>query len=382
MKILLDCRFQKGAGPNVTASYLIDHIIKLNKEHELLILQHKGQSLPDYPGIKKILVPSRNPLFDFCWVQLILPRVLKHHGIDVCHSLKHVGPLFTSIPTILHLREVMHFLPDGQKAFQLNLLNKIYWNYILVLGLKRANHIIGVSQECRKVIVQKFNIPKQKISTVYQGLDPKFKTVADSDAMMKIRKKYNLPESYILCVSNFYPHKNFQTVVKMFAKLKDVYRKPLQLVMVGDTSYASADFFGLIKKLGLKDDITFTEFVEHDDLVLIYNGANLFLFPPLVASFPNPCLEAMACGIPVIASNLGAIAEVLDGAALLLENPSDDDEMLQATCKLLEDRALRENFKQRGFQRAKEFTWEASASNVLQLYEAIGKRQPLRRRPA
>lgn len=377
MKILLDCRFQKGAGPNVTARYMIDHLVKLNTKHEFVILQHQGQPIPDYSGIKKIMVPSRNRLVEFSWVQTKLPRLLKQNTIDLCHSLKHVGPLYTSIPTILHLREVGHFFPEGQKAFKLNLPNKIYWNHILVWGLKRATHIIGVSYDCKKVITQKFGIPEDKVSVVYQGLDSKFKVIPDSEIIAKRLCHYNLPKKYILCVGNLYPHKNYETVVKMFAKLLDCHKEPVKLVFVGDASYAGHEFFELIQRLGIEKHITFTKYLEHDDLVYVYNGASLFLFPPIVASFPNPCLEAMACGIPVVASNRGAVAEVTGGAALLFENPRDEKEMLAAVRRALEEPKLRREMQQKGFQRVQGFSWEASATKVLSIYEAIGKRYEL-----
>lgn len=375
MRILLDCRFQKGAGPNVTMRYMIDNLVKLNKEHELVIIQHKGQPLPDYPGIKKILVPLKNPFFEFFWVQLIVPGLLKRNEVDVCHSLKHVGPLFTSVPTILHLRETMHFLPEGRAAVRTDLPNKIYWNYILVLGLKRATHIVGVSDECRKVITKKLGIPESKVSTVYQGLNSDFNVNINYEGINECRKRYNLPERYILCVGNFYHHKNYNTVIKMFRKLRDYKKDNTKLVMVGDTSYASSSFFNLIKSFGLKSDITFTDFVKHNDLVNIYQGASLFLFPPRVASFPNPCLEAMACGIPVVASNLGSISEVTGGAALLFNNLRDENEMLEAVWSALYDRKLREELRKKGLQRVKEFSWSASASKLLQLYETVAKSQ-------
>ena len=105
--------------------YLIDHLLGAETKYEFIILQHKGQPLPDYPGIMKIFVPTRFAPLEFLWVQIFLPILLRRYKVDVCHSLKHVGPLFTSVPTIIHVREVGHFFQEGQKAFQLNLVMKI-----------------------------------------------------------------------------------------------------------------------------------------------------------------------------------------------------------------------------------------------------------------
>ncbi len=372
MKILLDCRFQKGAGPNVTARYLLDNLIKLNTEYEFVILQHQGQPLPDYPGVEKIIVPAKNALLELLWVQLYLPKLLQQYKIDIYHSLKHVGPLFTNVPTILYLHEVGHFFPEGQKAFKLNLANKIYWNHILVWGMKRCTHIICISHESETVINEKFGIQKDKITVNYHGLDRKFKAIQDRKAIADVLNRYDLPQNYILCVSNLYPHKNYDTVVKMFAKLKERKKQAPKLVMVGDASYAGADFFDLIDRLKLRNDIIFTSYVEHKDLVYIYNGAALLLYPPMLGSFGIPPLEAMACGVPVVVSDRGALPEITGGAALVLKNPKDVDEMLEAVCQVLDDEQLRQTLQQKGLQQVKDFSWEASAGRVLDLYRKIG----------
>lgn len=320
-------------------------------------------------------MPSQKPLFEFLWVQLCLPVLLKLYNIDICHSLKHVGPLFTSVPTALHLHAVGHFFPEGQEAFKLSLHNRIYWNHILVWGLKRASHIFGVSRECKTVITQKFGIPEHKVSVIYNGFNQKFKVIQDSTAISEYRRRKNLPEKYILCVGNLYPHKNYETVVRMFKKLVALNEESPKLVIVGDTSFAKSEFHALIRQLGIESHIVFMNYVDQEELVYIYNGALLFLFPPMVESFGIPLLESMACGVPVVASDRGAIAEVAGGAALLLKNPRDEEEMLAAVRRVTDDRKLRKEMQQKGFQRVKDFSWDASAAKVLQLYESIGRRQ-------
>ena len=147
-----------------------------------------------------------------------------------------------------------------------------------------------------------------------------------------------------------------------------------KLAFVGDRSYAKPEFFDLIKRLELEDEVVFTDFVDHDDLVYVYNGAALLLFPPIVASFPNPTLEAMACGVPVVAVNRGAVPEVTAGAALLVNDPKNVVEMLDAVCRVLDDRQLRESLREKGFRRAENFSWEASVAKAFDVYRSIGTR--------
>lgn len=374
MKILLDCRFQKGAGPNIAVRHLLDHLLRLNIEYEFVILQHQRQPLPNYPGIKKITVPSRNRLLEFLYVQYYFPKLLQRYHIDIYHSFKHVGPLFTSVPTIVTLHSIRPF-SERQEGYvsEFDLVNKIYWKYIHRCGLKQATHIISISHDCKKVITERLGIPEYKISVIYHGLDKKFRVIQDPEAIAERRRRYSLPEKYILCVGNFYPYKNSDTVVKMFLKLREQNKEAPKLVMVGDTTHAGSQFFKLINELTLGNDIIFTNYVEQDDMVYIYNGATLLVFPPSEAGFGLPLLEAMACGVPIVASDRGAIAEITGGAALLLKNPRDEGEMLNAVCRVLEDHQLRQTLQQKGYQRAQEFSWETSALKVLDLYKTIGR---------
>ena len=371
MRILLDCRFQAGAGPNVQSRYLIDTLIRRNEDHEFVILQHKGQDLPEYSQLERIYVPFTNPLFEFAWVQVALPWVMRRLKIDVCHSLKHVGPMFSRVPTIIHVREVGHFRPGGMDAFEIGLALRIYWTHALAAALKRASHVFGNSQECVDIPREKFAIPVEKSSVLHNGLDRQFKIVGDAEAVAERKRRYGLPERYILCVGNLYPHKNYDTVVKALAALRRGLPDAPKLVFVGDKSYAKPSFFELIRELGLESEIVFTNFVEHADLVYIYNGASLLLFPPIHASFPNPTLEAMACGVPVVAVRRGAVPEITAGAALLVEDPLDFEEMAEAVRRGLEDEALRAELKEKGLKRAPDFSWEASAEKVFEVYRKL-----------
>ncbi len=367
---MLDCRFREGAGPNVTMLYMLDHLMKLNERFRFIVVHHKDQPIPEYEGVERIFVPFRNRLLEFLWVQFRLPALIKRHGIDVYHSLKHVGPLRSRVPSILHLREAGHFRTEGREAFRLSRVNSVYWTQLLHLALRRVDQVASVSQYCKDVVVDDLAIPSEKIAVVYQGLDPRFRVLDDAE-VAAVRVKYGLPPNYILCVGNLYPHKNYDTVVRMLASLRKRRADDTRLVLVGDAKYATREFRSLIRELGLEESIVFTGFLRHDDLPAVYNGASVFVFAPIAASFPNPCLEAFACGVPVVASDRGAIAEITAGAAVMLDDPRDVDAMLDAVAGLLDDANLRAELRSRGFERIKGFSWSLSARKLLGIYSAM-----------
>jgi glycosyltransferase involved in cell wall biosynthesis len=383
MRILLDFRFQKGAGPNVTAGYMVDTLVKLNTEHTFVILQHRGQPVPEYPGVQKIYVPTRNMPLEFAWVQTVLPLLMRRYKIDAYHSLKHVGPLLSNTPSLLYVRESAQFFRDGLNAIQWKLPERIYWTRIYTWAMKRSTYVIAISHDTKQVLVDQLGLPDEKVQVVHHGLDPKFRVIDDPQQIRERQQRYNVPEKYILCVSNLWPHKNYDIIVQAFDRLRrQGGRDDLKLVIVGDKSYARPEFWDLIERLGIGGEIVFTDFVKHDDLVYLYNGAELFLYPVSLGAFGNPPLEAMACGCPVVASNRNAIPEVTGGAALLLEDPRDVDEMVATVQKVLDDRALRDTLIQKGFARVQDFSWEKSARRIMDLYAAIASRlQPTGRVP-
>src|SRR5688572_1550902 len=219
-RVLLDCRFQKGAGPNVATRYLLDHLMRLNTSYDFVILQHRSQPFPDYAGVPKVFVPSRRPAAEFAWVQAALPAVLARYRIDVCHSLKHVGPLFTRVPTILHVHEVNHFSREGGRGFDLDLVHAIYWSRVLVWGLRRASHVVTLTAQSKQVLTEHVGIPEHKITVVPYGLGPVFRILDDERGMADCRRRYGLPDRYILCVGNICPQENYVSVVKMLAALR------------------------------------------------------------------------------------------------------------------------------------------------------------------
>jgi glycosyltransferase involved in cell wall biosynthesis len=370
VKILLDCRFQKGAGANVTTEYLVARILDAGGENEYLILQHAHQSFGDAVDVRKIIVPTTHRLAEFLWIQFALPRILKLERVDVYHSLKHFGPLWTRGKTILMNRAVSQFLPGHQK---LSFVDWFYWTVIGRMAWRRATRVIPLSSVCRDVLIERAGIDPEQILVIPHGIDPIFQPANEQKASKTWRAEHGLPEKYLLCVGNVYTHKNYDTVVRAFHALREegVLDTRYKLVIAGSASDGSEILTRVIGELGCSDDVLLTGFIPHATLLAFYQGAELFLFPSRYEAFPNPVLEAMACGVPVVASAGGAIPEISGGAALLVESVTDPTAFADAIRSVVCDTSRRRGLVEAGLQRAAAFSWDATARRFLDLYAEV-----------
>lgn len=228
--------------------------------------------------------------------------------------------------------------------------------------LRQAKRIIAVSAHTKSDVVRYTGVPPEKVVVIYNGVDPAFRVIDDPD-----RSPVNgrpLPERFVLNVGGIDWRKNIELLFDSFRRLVD--RHPdLSLVMTGaiehDPRYA--EFLGEMARRGLADRVVPVGFVSTDDLVRLYNLAEVFFYPSVYEGFGLPVAEAMACGTPVISTNRSSIPEVGGDAAILLD-PDEPERFTQALCDVVSDAPLREDLAARGIERAKRFSWDIAASET------------------
>jgi glycosyltransferase involved in cell wall biosynthesis len=216
---------------------------------------------------------------------------------------------------------------------------------------------------------------------MYFGPNAVFKPIQDKSELEEVRRRYNLPEKFILTVIRYDPgtpntRKNAGNMLKAFAQLKMQYGIPHQFVMVGK----DCDRYGIehrIESLGISDDVIFPGLVKQEDLTGFYNLASLYLYPTLLEAFPVPITEAMSCGVPIVTSIGTGLEEIAGGAAVKV-NPLDPAAIAEAAYGVLTEPGLAQTLKERGLERAKLFHWEVCARRTLQVFDAIvdGPAQP------
>jgi len=300
--------------------------------------------------------------------QWAIPRALRRLEADLYHSTYYLMPYRPGLPTVLTMYDLIPLLFPQQVSPTARLL----FRWMTALALRTASHIIVISQATRRDLLTFYHPPPQRVTAIPLAADPAFHPQPPAE-IERVRRKYGLPEHYLLYLGINKPHKNLIRLINAFAK--SAIRNPqsaIRLVIAGAWDPRYPQVKARAAELGLQDSVIFLGPVPDKDLPDLYRGATLFVFPSLYEGFGLPALEAMACGTPVVCSNTSSLPEIVGDAALTFE-PTDVDGMAQTMARALADGGLRETLRQRGLARARQFTWQRTARETLEVYREVLK---------
>lgn len=244
-------------------------------------------------------------------------------------------------------------------------------------SLKRADKIIAVSEFTKKEIEKYYQIEEEKITVVPNGVDDKvFHPYYPETEISDVKRKYHINQNYLLYLGNLEPRKNIVRLVEAYAlfindkTVTQISETLPILVIAGGKGWIYDAIFEKVEKLGLQDKILFTGYVEEREVPLLMSGAFAFVFPSLYEGFGMPPLEAMACGTPVITSDLSALKEVA-GDACILVNPKDTEALKDGMKRLYLDKKLYKTCIEKGLDRAKLFSWKTAADKLYFVYKEL-----------
>ncbi len=239
--------------------------------------------------------------------------------------------------------------------------------------ISKASKIICCSKSTAGDLQKYFNVPAQKIAQIYQGVDKNiFYVIGEEESRyaQKLLKDNGINEPYILCVGTIEPRKNLDNVLKAFQQLVQKGTFKGKLVIAGSRGWLSEGLEDLISTLNLRNHVILPGFLSDGDLRCLYNKAEAFVFPSFYEGFGFPIVEAFCCGTPVVTSNVSSCPEVAGDAALCV-NPNSPEEIAQAIQKILDDKNLRQNLREKGFKRAGDFTFLKTAQKTLEVYHEV-----------
>ena len=285
-------------------------------------------------------------------------------GATLFHATEHLLLPLRGTPTVLTVHDlIFRRYPAHHKR-----LNRWYLNASMPLFCRRAGHLIAVSEQSKRDVIEAYGIPPEKITVIYEAADPRF-CPQPADTVAAVRARYGLPKRYLLFVGTIEPRKNLGRVLTAFERL---HAEGLTdaLVIVGKRGWLYEDFFARLEESPAKQAVIFPGFVPDADLPAVYSGAQALAFPSEFEGFGLPVLEAMACGTPVICSNTSSLPEVAGDAALLVD-PLDVDALTEALRRVLSDPALATELRDRGLAQAARFSWARAAQETLAVYRRL-----------
>lgn len=370
MKICIDARsvnLHEGTGIGTYTKNLISEMININKEDVFNLIwtgKSKEQFLKDNTNL--ILCSGRHGSF---FENHYIPNLIKEREIELYHIPQNgIGfPFDYDVNTVVTIHDLIPYImpetvgPGYLKRFLRDMPNII----------DKSKGILTVSEYSKKDILRFFKgYPEDKIFVTPLSANYEFKPMDKKICRDVINKRYNFDCPYILYIGGFSARKNVKGIIDAFSKVYKSLNKDYKLLLGGSLKDEGISLKQYVEKINLEDKVIFTGFLDNSDLPILYNGADVFVYPSYYEGFGLPPLEAMSCKTCVITSNVTSIPEVTKDSAILI-NPNIEGELSNSLYEVLSNDSLREELSENGYKRSLQFSWRQTAQNTLNAYKSI-----------
>ena len=375
MKVAIDIRRMTEFGVGTYTRNIVRALGRLDRANKYFLIGSPGKVSeigPLPPNFHAVPLLERDTTFKS---YLECRAILRRLRCDLIH-IPHLFTLPRSLPCpyVVTVHDVLEHLYGARDRS--NLRRSLHFQLTRRV-LKGAARIFAVSKFTQAEIEKLFGIAEEHIEVVYNAIDERFLRGHATDAdRQSLTERYLVNYPFLLYAGSIRPHKNLVRIIEAFSALKAELEKEgkfpdLKLIIIGDELSKHPDLRRTVIRGGVQNDVRFMGFVPIEVLRIFYDVAKVFVFPSLYEGFGLPPLEAMAHGTPVVTSNTSSLPEVVANAAVLV-NPENVFEIMRALLRVLLDQPLRDKLKQRGYEQAQKFSWEASARQLLKVYERVG----------
>jgi len=352
----------------------VDNLVKnMARFQDEIYLIHSGKVKDiSLPGAKEIVLPSLYKVStpSASLLDVHRPLFLRKYKLDIIHYTHNYFPLTFWASGSKNVCTMHGIAPLSHPQFHPFLSR--YTSRIGALLARNMDMILTDSEWAKKQIIKFCKVPSSRVRVIYHGLDKDFKPPSNrSDARGELEIKFGIQAPFILQVNAYRPIKNAATLVKAFTKVNkmDIKLKH-KLILVGKPTENFSKIAQLVKELGLENEVILLGYVSKDDLIKLYGTADLVVIPSFKESFCFPLLEALACGCPIVASNVTALPEI-GGDAVQLFDPYSCEDLASKMYKVIISGELSAYLSKKGVDRAKSFSWEKCAQHHLAAYEEV-----------
>jgi len=358
---------QPGGGRSAVLN-LLREVLRLDKSRQyVLLLDGPEPELAGFCRARQVCAPVPNRGVARAWAQVAWPVLLRRLRVDLVHHVKNLGAAGLpgkSVYTVFDLTMLRH--PDIYSRAE-----RVVWQYVQPVLLRRATHVVAISESTANDLVESFGLARERISVIYPGYDPAFAPLP-VDAARELSGRIGLLGRYILHVGSISKKKNLLTLLRAFEVLcHEGYEGSLCLVGRRYETGHDTAFFEHLAHSPYRGRVVFTGVVSVDDLRSLYAAADVMIFPSLHEGFGIAPLEAMACGCPVVCSAGGALPEVVGNGGIIVKELRNPAAYAAAVRPLLSDPSTRQVWSRRGLERARRFSAREAARRTLNLYDRL-----------
>ena len=296
------------------------------------------------------------------WYQIGLLLQLRRDGVELFHDPVYPLPFALDVPGVITVHDLSNYTRPGDHKLRSVLGGRFFPFY-----LKKAAAIITDSHFTASELVRVFPDTAGKITVNHLGVSDRFRQVTDGSKIDRLKSRYELPERYMLFLGTLEPRKNIQRLLLAYEQVGD---KSAPLVITGGLGWKYNELLDLIRDHPMASRIHVTGFVEDKDLPALLSAAEFLVYPSLLEGFGLPVLESMACGTPVLTSNVSSLPEVAGDAAYLVD-PLSVDSIANGIVELSSNKDLTTELSSKGLKRASEFSWIETAHKTLGIYKQV-----------
>ena len=370
MRIAIDARKLRDFGIGTYLRNILIELSRLDRDTEYVVLCRPDDvASGDVLGQNFRMVPETAPTYSVA-EQFKIPLSLAREGVRLVHEPHYVLPPLIRCRSVVTIHDCIHLMFPQYLPSR---LAYVYAKASMWSASRKANRILTVSEASKRDILRFFNVAPEKVAVIHNAIDERFMSPADPERMGLVRQRYQLDHPFVLYVGNIKPHKNIERLIAAFGRARIHGPDHLKLVIIGDEISKYPALRQSVHKHKLDKHVRFLGFQSMETLAALYRLARAFVFPSLYEGFGLPPLEAMACGTPVVTSNVSSLPEVAGGAALLVD-PHDVDSIADGIVQAVTDEALRADLIARGMDRARSFSWAQSVRKIHQIYMEVANR--------
>lgn len=375
MKIGIDGRAAKwyrGTGIGTYTHELIRSLNNTDLINDYLVFMPQCDSLNNLNNNFQIETVESISSNNF-WDDIKVPNILKNSDIELYHVPQNGVGLSENIKCkkVITLHDIIPLrMPETVSDKYLKIFNDE-----LPRILNNCDGIITVSEFSKNDIAKEFNFPSDKIYVTPLAAEGIYKPLSKCQCKNLITKKYGIEKDFILYVGGFSPRKNILGLIEAYSKLSNNLKEKFNLVITGRKGPSYEKYKARADDLNESDKVIFTDFIPLDDMPLFYNATEVLVYPSFYEGFGLPPVEAMACGTPVIASNVTSLPEVCYESALLID-PNDIDLLSYDIERVLSSSLLKLTMVKKSLTRSNDFSWNKTALNTIAAYKSIIENVP------